>query len=54
MFREGFNTYYLRVALVPAYVQMPMCKVIMKGMQRAAKPDLAIEMAMQVGEWGTD
>lgn len=54
MLREGFSTNYLRGALVPTNVQMPMCKVIMKGLQRAAKPDLAIEMAMQAGEWGTD
>lgn len=45
---------YHRVASVPVNAQMPMRKVILKAVHRASKPDLAIEVAMQAGEWGTD
>ncbi|CAI0873391.1 Predicted ATPase [Serratia entomophila] len=54
MFREGFSTVYHRVASVPANAQMPMRKVILKAVHHSSKPDLAIEVAMQAGEWGTD
>lgn len=54
MYKEGFSPVYHRVAAVPINAQMPMRKVILKAVHRASKPDLAIEVAMQAGEWGTD
>lgn len=54
MFREGFSPVYHRVASVPINAQMPIRKVILKAVHHSSKPDLAIEVAMQAGEWGTD
>lgn len=54
MFREGFAPVYHRMASVPINAQMPMRKVILKAVHHSSKPDLAIEVAMQAGEWGTD
>jgi putative ATP-dependent endonuclease of OLD family len=54
MYREGFSSVYHRVASVPANAQMPVRKVIIKAVHRSSKPDLAIEVAIQAGEWGTD
>lgn len=54
MYKSGFNTVYHRVASVPLNVQMPVRKVIAKAVHHTSKPDLAIEVAMQAGEWGTD
>ncbi|AHG21933.1 hypothetical protein Z042_21700 [Chania multitudinisentens RB-25] len=54
MYKEGFSAVYHRVAAVPLKVQMPVRKVIIKAVHRASKPDLAIEVAMQAGEWGVD
>jgi putative ATP-dependent endonuclease of OLD family len=54
MFREGFSPVYYRVASVPSNAQMPVRKVILKAVHHSSKPDLAIEVAMQAGEWGTD
>lgn len=33
---------------------MPVRKVIIKAVHHTSKPDLAIEVAMQAGAWGTD
>lgn len=54
MFREGFGPVYHRMASVPLNAQMPVRKVILKAVHHSSKPDLAIEVAMQAGEWGTD
>ncbi|CAI1705871.1 ATP-dependent endonuclease [Serratia fonticola] len=54
MYREGFSSVYHRVASVPLKVQMPVRKVIIKAVHHTSKPDLAIEVAMQAGAWGTD
>lgn len=54
MYKEGFSPVYHRVASVPLKVQMPVRKVILKAVHRSSKPDLAIEVAMQAGEWGTN
>lgn len=54
MYREGFSPVYHRVASLPLKVQMPVRKVITKAVHHSSKPDLAIEVAMQAGEWGTD
>ncbi|MGL6019157.1 MAG: ATP-dependent endonuclease [Gibbsiella quercinecans] len=54
MYKEGFSAVYHRVAAVPANAQMPLRKVIQKAVHHSSKPDLAIEVAMQAGEWGTD
>lgn len=54
MFREGFSPVYYRVASVPKNTQMPVRKVILKAVHHSSKPDLAIEVAMQAGQWGTD
>ncbi|EMI4410164.1 ATP-dependent endonuclease [Serratia bockelmannii] len=54
MFREGFAPVYHRMASVPINAQMPVRKVILKAVHHSSKPDLAIEVAMQAGEWGTD
>ncbi|KEY57753.1 ATP-dependent endonuclease [Serratia sp. DD3] len=53
MYREGFSAVYHRVASVPLKVQMPARKVILKAVHHSSKPDLALEVAMQAGEWGT-
>lgn len=54
MYKEGFSPVYHRVASVPLKVQMPVRKVILKAVHHSSKPDLAIEVAMQAGAWGTD
>jgi putative ATP-dependent endonuclease of OLD family len=54
MFREGFSSVYYRVASVPSNGQMPVRKVILKAVHHSSKPDLAIEVAMNAGERGTD
>ncbi|MFI8417760.1 ATP-dependent endonuclease [Serratia sp. NPDC078593] len=54
MYKEGFSSVYHRVASVPANAPMPIRKVILKAVHHSSKPDLAIEVAMQAGEWGTD
>lgn len=54
MYKEGFSPVYHRVASVPINAQVPMRKVILKAVHHSSKPDLAIEVALQAGEWGTD
>ncbi|MFC0229214.1 ATP-dependent endonuclease [Serratia aquatilis] len=54
MYKAGFSSVYHRVASVPLKVQMPVRKVILKAVHHSSKPDLAIEVATQAGQWGID
>ncbi|HBZ1413678.1 TPA: ATP-dependent endonuclease [Klebsiella pneumoniae] len=54
MYRQGFDDVYHRVAQIPDNVPMNMRRVITKAIHRSSKPDLAIEVAMEVGRRGVD
>ena len=54
MYRQGFDDVYHRVAQLPMNIPMNMRRVITKAIHRSAKPDLAIEVAMEAGRRGVD
>lgn len=54
MYRQGFDDVYHRVAQIPENMPMNMRRVITKAIHRSSKPDLAIEVAMEVGRRGVD
>ncbi|HHB9003114.1 TPA: ATP-dependent endonuclease [Klebsiella pneumoniae] len=54
MYRQGFDDVYHRVAQIPDNVPMNMRRVITKAIHRSSKPDLAIEVAMEIGRRGVD
>ncbi|MGM3174187.1 ATP-dependent endonuclease [Dickeya lacustris] len=52
MYRNGFSQVYHRVAQLPEPAPLSAAKVIAKAIHRTSKPDLAIEVAMTVAEYG--
>ncbi|MCV9879953.1 ATP-dependent endonuclease [Brenneria izbisi] len=54
MYREGFSHVYHRTAQLPEKVPLSMHKIIVKAIHRSSKPDLAIEVAMEVAARGSD
>lgn len=54
MYRQGFASVYHRVAQLPENIPMNMRRVIAKAIHRSSKPDLAIEVAMEVGRRGVE
>ncbi len=45
---------YHRVSAIPANAKMQPRRVIDKAIHRTSKPDLAIEVASQAGQWGVE
>ncbi|PVF10446.1 ATP-dependent endonuclease, partial [Yersinia pestis] len=49
-----FDEVYHRVSAIPANAKMQPRRVIDKAIHRTSKPDLAIEVASQAGQWGVE
>lgn len=54
LYRAGFDEVYHRVSAIPANAKMQPRRVIDKAIHRTSKPDLAIEVASQAGQWGVE
>ena len=54
LYKQGFSAVYHRVAHLPANVPMNLRRIIAKAIQRSSKPELAIAVAMDAAERGTE
>jgi len=54
LYKAGFAAVYHRIARLPPNVPMNMRRIIGKALQHASKPELAISVAMDAAERGTD
>ncbi|KOC92781.1 ATP-dependent nuclease [Winslowiella iniecta] len=54
LYKQGFSEVYHKIAHLPANVPMNLRRIIAKAIQRSSKPDLAIAVAMDAAERGTE
>lgn len=54
LYKAGFAAVYHRIARLPPNVPMNMRRIIGKALQHASKPELAISVAMDAAERGTE
>nr|WP_154325140.1 ATP-dependent endonuclease [Pantoea sp. 201603H] len=54
LYKHGFSNVYHRMAQLPAGVPMNLRRIIAKAIQRSSKPELAIAVALEAAQRGTE